>query len=105
MGEESDSSPDTCPVCLDDLEQEVLRLPCGHRFHRSLEVAEFLLCIFKSNRKRFRAGESTGNIWGVPTMGVPLNHPFIDGFFHEVNHGLLTLRKISSMVCFDDLPK
>ncbi|CAL1127543.1 unnamed protein product [Cladocopium goreaui] len=34
MGEASDS-PDGCPVCLDDLGQEVLRLPCGHRFHRS----------------------------------------------------------------------
>mmetsp|Transcript_83723 Transcript_83723/g.132693 ORF Transcript_83723/g.132693 Transcript_83723/m.132693 type:complete len:128 (+) Transcript_83723:1-384(+) len=36
--EEVDSSPDTCdtcPVCLDDLGHDVLRLPCGHRFHRS----------------------------------------------------------------------
>jgi hypothetical protein len=24
--------------------------------------------------------------WGFPEMGVPPNHPFLDGIFHEINH-------------------
>ena len=26
------------------------------------------------------------NIWRVPKMGIPLNHPFLTGIFHEINH-------------------
>ena len=25
-------------------------------------------------------------MWRFPEMGVPPNHPFIDGIFHEINH-------------------
>ena len=25
-------------------------------------------------------------MWWFPKMGVPLNHPFIDGIFHKINH-------------------
>jgi hypothetical protein len=25
-------------------------------------------------------------IWWFPYMGLPPNHPFIDGIFHEKNH-------------------
>ena len=24
--------------------------------------------------------------WRFPNMGIPLNHPFIDHSFHEINH-------------------
>ena len=29
------------------------------------------------------------SIWWFPKIGVPLNHQFIDGIFHEINHAAI----------------
>ena len=45
-------------------------------------------------------------MWRFPEMGVPPNHPFIDGIFHEINHPAIKeyhhFRKpplVETMVC------
>jgi len=47
-------------------------------------------------RKRFRAGESTGKFFGVSKNEGTPESSICRWIFHEINHGLLPLRKISS---------
>ena len=36
----------------------------------------------EQHSKRLRCHQT----WGFPEIGVPPNHPFVDGIFHELNH-------------------
>ena len=38
------------------------------------------------NKLVYKLSPITVVIWAFPEMGVPLNHPCLDSYFHEINH-------------------